>query len=163
MIRQTTRTVRNPARRASGFSMIEVLIAILVLGFGLLGFALLQTMSLRFAQSANYRTQATNLATDLLDQMRSNRLLAAQYTGATFAGGAVPKGGCLRFVGAVPISKNIERWQCQVRAALGEGSSAAVTYNPAGGEATVTVTWGDERWHIDPTKRNQSFIVSTRL
>lgn len=163
MIRQTTRTSRNLARRVSGFSMIEVLIAILVLGFGLLGFALLQTMSLRFAQSANYRTQATNLATDLLDQMRSNRLLAAQYEDASFTGGTVPKDGCPRFINTVPISKNIERWQCQVRAALGEGSSAAVTYNPAGGVASVTVTWGDERWQIDPTKRNQSFNVSTRL
>lgn len=163
MIRQTTRTIRNPARRASGFSMIEVLIAILVLGFGLLGFALLQTMSLRFAQSANYRTQATNLATDLLDQMRSNRLLAAQYTGATFSGGTVDEGGCSRSTGTVGISSNITRWQCQVRAALGEGSSANVTYNPVGGEATVTITWGDERWQVNPTNRNQSFIVSTRL
>lgn len=163
MIRQTKRTIRNPARRASGFSLIEVLIAILVLGFGLLGFALLQTMSLRFAQSANYRTQATNLATDLLDQMRSNRLLAAQYKDASFTGGTVDKDGCSRSIGAVAISDNIERWQCQVRAVLGEGSSAEVTYNPVGGVAEVKITWGDERWQIDPTKRNQSFNVSTRL
>ena len=62
---------------AAGFSMIEVLIALLVLAFGLLGFALLQTLNLRYTQSANTRTQATNLAYDLLDQMRSNRLTTA--------------------------------------------------------------------------------------
>lgn len=59
-------------RAAGGFSMIEVLITIIVLAFGLLGFALLQTMNVRFVQSANYRTQATNLAYDLIDQMRAN-------------------------------------------------------------------------------------------
>ena len=64
-------------RRQAGFSLIEVMVAVLVLGIGLLGFALLQTMTLRFTQSANYRTQATNLAYDLLDQMRANRHLAA--------------------------------------------------------------------------------------
>ena len=46
-------------RRSSvgGFSLLEVLIALVVLGFGLLGYALLQTMNLRFTQSANQRTQ----------------------------------------------------------------------------------------------------------
>lgn len=50
------------ARQSGGFTLLEVLIAIIVLAFGLLGFALLQTMNVRFVQSANYRTQATNLA-----------------------------------------------------------------------------------------------------
>ena len=63
--------------RSRGFSLIEVLIALLVLAFGLLGFALLQTMNVRFVQSANYRTQATNLSYELLDQIRINRIAAA--------------------------------------------------------------------------------------
>ena len=72
------------ARRANrhqvgGFSLIEVLIALVILALGLLGFALLQTLNLRYTQSANYRTQATNLAYDLLDQMRSNHYAAAWY------------------------------------------------------------------------------------
>lgn len=49
--------------------MIEVLIAIVVMSIGLLGFALLQTMNVRFVQSANFRTQATNLSYELLDQI----------------------------------------------------------------------------------------------
>ncbi|KGT84573.1 pilus assembly protein PilV, partial [Xanthomonas vasicola] len=63
--------------RTKGFSLLEVLIAIVVLAFGLLGFALLQTANVRFVQSSNYRTQATNLAYDLMDQMRSNRFQSA--------------------------------------------------------------------------------------
>ncbi|WP_362062601.1 type IV pilus modification protein PilV, partial [Streptomyces sp. NPDC048255] len=59
------------ARGQRGFSMIEVLIAVLVIGLGLLGLAMLQTLNVRYAQSANYRTRATNLAYDLLDQIRA--------------------------------------------------------------------------------------------
>ncbi|REN06343.1 type IV pilus modification protein PilV, partial [Mycobacterium tuberculosis] len=71
------------ARRArqGGFTMIEVLIAIVVMSIGLLGFALLQTMNVRFVQSANFRTQATNLSYELLDQIRINRLNAGTYVG----------------------------------------------------------------------------------
>lgn len=48
------------------------MIAVLVLGVGLLGLALLQTMNVRFVQSANFRTQATNLGYEVLDQVRAN-------------------------------------------------------------------------------------------
>ena len=70
------------AGRQSGFSMIEVLIALLVLAFGLLGLAFMQTLNLRYTKSAQQRTQAVNLASELLDTMRANRsqlsLLAAK-------------------------------------------------------------------------------------
>lgn len=137
----------------SGFSLIEILIAILVLAFGMLGFALLQTMSVRFAQSSNYRTQATNLAYNMLDQMRSNRLLAAQYTNATFSGGTA--GQCAATTGDVAIPANITRWQCQVRQALGEESAATVTF--ANGVATVTISWDDQRWEKDDARKTGAF------
>lgn len=149
----------SPLRASSGFTLIEVLIAILVMGFGLLGFAMLQTMSLRFSQSANQRTQATNLAYDLLDQMRANRLTAAQYEAASFEDGA--GGACSRPIGGLAtVAANITRWQCQVVGALGADASAVVVYNA--GVVAVTLSWGDEqRWNADADAT--SFVVSTRL
>lgn len=154
-------------REQGGFSMIEVLIALVVLAIGLLGFALMQTMNLRYTQSANNRTHATNLAYDLLDQMRANRLSAAQYSNATFAIGAVTgtnASNCSRPVGAnIPITgagsdaSVIGRWQCQVVEALGDQASATVTY--INGEAVITLNWG-ERLTLDPSTQ---FIVRTRL
>lgn len=138
---------------AAGFSLIEVMIAILVMAFGLLGFALLQTMSVRFAQSSNYRTQATNLASDMLDQMRSNRLLAAQYANATFTGGTA--GTCVSLTGDVGIPANITRWQCQVRNALGDDAAAIVTFND--GVASVTISWDDQRWEKDAARKTDEF------
>jgi len=147
------------ARAAAGFSLIEVLIAILVIAFGLLGFAMMQTMSLRFAQAANQRTQATNLAYDLLDQIRANRLVAAQYTGASFAPGAVV--GCTtaaRPVGAMSVALSIRRWQCQVVTVLGPDAQSAVTFN--NGLVRVRINWNEERW---TDGRGPDFEVESRL
>jgi type IV pilus assembly protein PilV len=59
-------------KRQEGFSLIEVLVAALVLSIGLVGVAALQAMSLKNNQSAYMRSQASALAYDLADRMRSN-------------------------------------------------------------------------------------------
>lgn len=158
MTMSPSRRTLSFGRRSQGFTLLEVLIAILVLAFGLLGFALLQTMSVRFTQSANHRTKATNLAYDILDQMRSNRLLAAQYTAAGFDDTSTGI-GCDQTTGTVSIQSNIGVWQCRVRRALGEGSSAVVTYNS--GVATVTLNWNDQRWEKDDDRRTGAYQTGT--
>jgi type IV pilus assembly protein PilV len=55
-----------------GFTLIEVLIAVLVLGIGLLGLAALQTAGIRSNQNAYLRSQATIMAYDMIDRMRAN-------------------------------------------------------------------------------------------
>ena len=55
-----------------GFSLIEVLVALLALSIGLLGLAALQTTSLQYNTGSYYRTQATLLAYDIIDRMRAN-------------------------------------------------------------------------------------------
>ena len=65
----------------TGFTLIEVLIAMLVLAGGLLGLAGLQATSLSNGQSAYNRSQATQLAYQLADNMRANIPGVAAYTG----------------------------------------------------------------------------------
>lgn len=59
--------------RCKGFTLIEVLIAVLVLAIGLLALAGVQTISLRSNHVADLRSQATQLAYDLIDRIRANR------------------------------------------------------------------------------------------
>ena len=58
----------------SGFTLLEVLIAMVVLSVGLLGLAAVQATSLKNNQSAYFRSQATQLAYDMTDRMRTNKL-----------------------------------------------------------------------------------------
>ncbi|MEG0185016.1 MAG: type IV pilus modification protein PilV, partial [Stenotrophomonas sp.] len=125
------------------------------------GFALLQTMNVRFVQSANYRTQATNLAYDLLDQMRTNRYQAAWYTNASFAAGTVPRANCSRPTGTIAVSDNVTRWQCQVVKTLGDRATANVSV--VDGLVTVGIGWGDERWDADNADSTTTFTLVTRL
>ena len=158
--------LRTPAGH-KGFSMIEVLIALLVLAVGLLGFALLQTMNLRFTQSAQQRTHATNLAYDLLDQMRANRSQAAWFAGSSGAGfdaGDVDltTAACQSPpMGPVSVAQNILRWQCQVVRALGETASARVEFNNS--NVSVAIVWGDNRWDPEDPDTETEFALITRL
>jgi type IV pilus assembly protein PilV len=56
----------------TGFTLLEVLVAIVVLSLGLLGLAGLQAASLRNNQTAYYRGIATQQAYDMADRMRAN-------------------------------------------------------------------------------------------
>ena len=55
-----------------GFSIIEVLISILVISIGLLGMAGLQTTGIQQSHNSYLKTQASLLAYDMADRMRSN-------------------------------------------------------------------------------------------
>ncbi|MCS3902961.1 type IV pilus assembly protein PilV [Methylohalomonas lacus] len=57
----------------SGFSLLEVMIALFVLSIGLLGLAALQSVALKSNHSAYHRSQATFLAYDIMDRMRANK------------------------------------------------------------------------------------------
>lgn len=142
-----------------GFSLIEVLVALLVLSVGLLGYALLQTTTVRFTQSANYRTQATNLTYQLIDQMRANRVMAATYVGEYKAedddDACKPKTD-----GSFQAADFKKVFGCQLGRALGAEASANVAVAP-GGEVVVTVEWGDARW--DEAAEEVKFEARTRL
>lgn len=64
--------IQPPRGRQAGMSLIEMLVALVVLSIGLLGIAALQSKGQQFTQSAYIRTQVTVLAYDIMDKMRAN-------------------------------------------------------------------------------------------
>ncbi len=134
----------------SGFTLIEVLIAVLVLSIGLLGLASLQATSLKNNYSAYMRSQAAILANDIADRIRSN-------PGAPSGTGGALNGSYNNVPGLVTGSTdceattcsstqlaayNLEQWSSQIAATL-PGGDGTVTGN--GSLFTVTVMWDDEK------------------
>jgi len=70
----------NSNNKQVGFSLLEVLISLVILAIGLLGLAGLQAAGLKNNFSAYHRTQATQLAYDMADKMRSNMSAIGGYT-----------------------------------------------------------------------------------
>lgn len=63
---------RNSARRHKGSSLIEVMVAVVVLSFGLLALAGLTASSLKYTKISQFQLIGAQLASDYADRMRSN-------------------------------------------------------------------------------------------
>ena len=61
------------SRRAGGFSMVELLVAVLIMGVGVLGVTGLQMVSLQNNRDALLRGEAIQVAYDVIDRIRVNR------------------------------------------------------------------------------------------
>jgi type IV pilus assembly protein PilV len=139
-------SMRNPQRfprasKAGGFTLVETLVALVVLCIGLLGVAALQLMSLRSNHGSAMRTQATFLAYDIVDRMRANRTaaLAGNYNVAL---GTTPAGGTVAGNDLVAWKQNIARTLPAVdNAGTPEFADGAV--QQAGDIFTVTIRWND--------------------
>ena len=69
--------------KQAGFSLIEVLVAMVVLSIGMLGIAALYVDTLRDSGSAILRTRAIVMAGDMADRIRANINGGADYVVAT--------------------------------------------------------------------------------
>lgn len=141
------------ANRASGFSMIEVLIAVVVLAVGLLGLGALQTVSFRNNHSAYMRSQATVMAYDMMDKMRIDR---AQALGGAYnlALTASPPSGSSFAAG------QLSAWILDLTGLLPSGDGA-VNCTPATELCLVTVQWDDT--HGLAGSGSQQVQVTARL
>ena len=73
----------NSQHKQKGFSLIEALVAFLILSVGMLGIASLQTMSLKSGHTAAMRTVAVVKVEEILESMRSNPAAIADFAAGT--------------------------------------------------------------------------------
>lgn len=62
---------KQVSRKQRGFTLLEAMIALVVLSVGLLGLAALQARSMQYNSEALTRSQATAIANEIMDRMRS--------------------------------------------------------------------------------------------
>ncbi len=125
-----------------GFSLIEVLVALLILAIGVLGIAALQFKALRYSHDANLRTQISYLASDIADKMRINRNNIASYDGASHSVDVtdLSNATCDITTGAT-AANDLNCWYNQIDSLLPHGSTAAI--NASGGLYTIALGWTD--------------------
>jgi len=67
-------------RRQRGFSLVEVLIALVIMSVGMLGIAGLYVQSMQAGRTSMFRHHAVTLAGDVADRIRANPTAGAAYT-----------------------------------------------------------------------------------
>jgi type IV pilus assembly protein PilV len=139
----------RPRFDARGFSIVEAMVALVVMSVGMLGIAGLYVASLKAGRTAILRTQAVNLAADIADRIRANRLAKDAYDTGVAAPCSVPGGGATL---AETTSRNLAatdtcQWRASVIAAL-PAATVQIQFllgAPAGmpNNYTITLNWAE--------------------
>jgi type IV pilus assembly protein PilV len=150
--------LRHPtvgSRRQRGLSLIEVLIAMLILAIGLLGIAAMQAITLRNSQSAFDRTQVVVLSYAMLDRMRANAAAARAGNYNLAETCAVP-------TTSTTLIQNDQRlWIQELRNTLGDATTTCGTISCQNSVCSITVKWNDSR--ATAGLSNQTLTTTSRI
>ncbi|SQH75666.1 Type IV pilus modification protein PilV [Shewanella benthica] len=151
-----------------GFSLIEVMVALVILVVGLVGVFNLHIIAKRGSFESFQQTQASYLTNDIINRMKLNRTQLSSYAGTYNGGQTKPAKSCDVAVGAAVICTNAEtrlwdlyQWELQ----FGGGSERVNGRNVGGldtatacirvqntGTVLVVMTWKGIRAVSDGTK-----------
>jgi type IV pilus assembly protein PilV len=122
--------------RQRGFSLIEVLVAVVIFSLGVLGLVRMQATAVRLSTDAQQRAEATFLA----DQLLARMLISDPATASTFAHRASGTTACLP---SGPSSTNaaVLDWLAQVTAAFPRVSTDDQQVIVNGADVTVRLCW----------------------
>jgi len=141
-----TMTTRCNDRRQAGFSLVEVLIALVIMSVGMLGIAGLYVQGMQAGRTSTFRHHAVTLAGDVADRIRANPTAGIAYNHAANATGtdnSCVTGGVM--CNAADMAANdIFLWQEQADDTLPAGD-VAVVFNAGVNPPTyqITISWNE--------------------
>lgn len=130
-----------------GTTLIEVLVALLILTVGLLGAAAFQLNALKYTDSSRMTSQASFIAYDMLDRIRANS--GADYTITP------PTAANLN----VTRDQDLYDFTSNISTFLGSTATGTVTLNQR--VYTITITWDDSR-AANVANSRRSLVVTSR-
>lgn len=128
--------------RQVGFSLVEVLIALIIMSVGMLGIATLFVQSMQAGRTSMFRHHAVTLAGDVADRIRANPRAGVAYQGQPAENDCVDSGSdCSETAMA---ANDIFLWNAQVSESLPNGA-VTVTFNDAVAppEYTIRIDWDE--------------------
>lgn len=133
--------INRMERTQRGFSLIEVLVALIVMSVGMLGIASLYVQSMQAGRTSLFRHNAVTLAGDVADRIRANPTAGAAYADPVGAdNNCIAQGtNC-----SAPqmAAQDVLVWQDQANATLPAGQVAVVFDNAALPPTyAITVNW----------------------
>ncbi len=145
-----SRKQENLIKRVGGFTLVEVLIALIILSVGMLGIAGLYVHSIQAGRTSLFRHHAVTLAGDVADRIRANPRAAIAYSQAGANNNCVNGG-----VDCTPVqmaANDIDLWEQQAADTLPNGT-VTVDFDNGALPPTyqITVAWdepGDNMTYI---------------
>lgn len=141
------------ADRQRGFSLIEILVTLVIIAFGLLGVAGLQATALRTTVESTSRSMAVRMANDMADRLRLEPLQVAAYIAAAAAdqtqrdsSACYGASGCQ---GADRVAASVGEWQRLLDARL-PGGQGIVCRDASPQDGTGRATAGCSGGANDP-------------
>ena len=133
-----------------GATLIEILVTLVVVSFGILGFSALLITGLSSNKVAMDRSHASILAYNILDSMRSNRALAVKEAYDRTLGSPPPAGASF-------AEADVKRWldELKVRLPSGDGSIDVDAAN----QVTIVISWDENKGIGTPS----TFSLRSRL
>lgn len=134
--------------RQRGFTLLEVMIALVIFSIGLLGLADLQIRSVDYNNGAYQRSQASFLISDIMDRMRANKDAALNGSYDIALGTNPPQADCSKSTSncnsAAQTAADLYEWKQALAVLPGGDGSVSHTTNGSTTTFTVSVTWNDK-------------------
>lgn len=133
------------SRHVAGFTLVESLVAMIVISVGMLGIAALYVEGLRASRTSVYRTVAIDLASDMADRIRANPTARMAYNNA---GDGDDGNNCVNGADdcspAQLAADDVFWWQQSVQALLpGGDADVAVVAGAEISSYTITINWSE--------------------
>jgi len=158
-MRQANSTEYSARAAQRGVSLIEVLVAVVILTIGLLGLAGLQAGGMRVSQGATFRGLASQYAYDMADRMRANLASARAGNYSLSLGATYPVS-----LSSTAVTNDLNDWMTRMRAVL-PAADGSIAVN--GNAATITIQWDDRRAAARDANpgaaQTAQFIMTTQL
>lgn len=154
-----SRPLQTTTTTQLGFTLLEVMMALVVLAFGLMGLAGLQATGIKNNNSAYYRSVAAQYAAEISDRMRANA--AVDYSTIT----AATHTSCKSVTGCTTTEmaeNDLKEWTDGLAGSLplGNGTVTPIAVSNPDKAYVVSIFWDDERSGSAPITPN--FKVNVR-